>query len=162
MREINLSRGHLATIDDCDFDRINQIKWHFSPGTGSRLGYAVARINGKTTYMHRFILGALRGQEVDHADRNSLNNVRSNLRFATRSQQCADTLRARVPQSGYRGVFLVGDGSADYWAEITVRGSRIRGARKLSPVDCARDYDAMAIEHFGEFAITNFPSEVAP
>jgi hypothetical protein len=57
-------------------------------------------------YMHRQVLGFPCG-DVDHKDRNGLNNQRHNLRLATKSQNAQN--RTRTPgASGYRGVYLVG------------------------------------------------------
>lgn len=52
--------------------------------------YMRVKINGKSYYLHRLIAGAFLGDnpdlQVDHKDRNTLNNSLSNLRWVTESQ----------------------------------------------------------------------------
>jgi hypothetical protein len=49
-------------------------------------GYASIKINSKSVLLHRFIIGAKQGEEVDHINRNPLDNRRSNLRICTRME----------------------------------------------------------------------------
>ncbi len=89
MREIPLSQGQVALVDDADFDWLNQWKW--SAQKDSRSFYAFRKENskplGKTIYMHRAILGLGETKmQVDHKDFNGLNNQRENLRKCTAQQ----------------------------------------------------------------------------
>ena len=54
--------------------------------------------------MHREILGAEKGQEVDHINRHKLDNRKANLRFVTSSQNKMNTGLQKNNTSGYRGV----------------------------------------------------------
>lgn len=49
-------------------------------------GYVSAKVNGKTTSLHKLIFGSKKGYDLDHINRNKLDNRKSNLRFLTRSQ----------------------------------------------------------------------------
>jgi hypothetical protein len=49
-------------------------------------GYVYAIEDGRTIYLHRLILGAKKGQYVDHINRNPSDNRRENLRFVTHQQ----------------------------------------------------------------------------
>jgi hypothetical protein len=65
-RMINLTRGHFAIVDDEDFNKINQYKWHYLK---SRDGQEYAKRSGtkiKTQYLHRFIMGEPKEKYVDH------------------------------------------------------------------------------------------------
>jgi hypothetical protein len=90
VREIPLSKGFVALVDDDDFERVNRHKWSYVTGTGKSTGYArrVITVDGVqyNVLLHRFILGAPDGIEIDHCDRDGLNNQKSNLRFASRRQ----------------------------------------------------------------------------
>lgn len=53
MKEIELTNGEIATVDDCDFDYLNQFTWDMY------CGYAVRRSPGpnrKLVYMHREVM----------------------------------------------------------------------------------------------------------
>jgi hypothetical protein len=89
--------------------------------------------------------------DIDHADRNGLNNHRSNLRQASRSQN-ASNRRLRPGPSGFRGVHRRERGKP--WG-AWISGCYI-GAF-LTPEQAARAYDVAAIDRYGEFATLNFP-----
>ena len=69
MREIALSGGLLVFVDDVDYAELSRWRWKPSRGSGP---YAVRakRMGGKyvSVYMHRVIMGAQAGQEVDHVE----------------------------------------------------------------------------------------------
>src|SRR5688572_1565148 len=96
----NASRG--IEVDEPDRHLLACRNWNVV-----RLGYtkyAVAKLHGKTTYLHRLIMQAPAGMEVDHRDGNGLNNRRENLRLVTRTQNLFNPHNRRLPQCGYRGV----------------------------------------------------------
>lgn len=107
MRRIPLSKGYFALVDDEYFDFVNQWKWHWSKGYAVRrhyLGGGKYNEQAETLRMHREILGARRGQEVDHINGDKLDNQLDNLRFCTRSQNTANTALRSTNTSGFRGV----------------------------------------------------------
>jgi len=60
----------VATVDDEDYERVSKHKWHCKDD-----GYAVnsgLTVNGRREFirMHRFIMGAQIGVEIDHVDGN--------------------------------------------------------------------------------------------
>lgn len=92
-REIHLSRGMVALVDEGDFDAVSTSRWSFQPN--GRVGYAirgVKREDGRyhSELMHRFILAAQPGTFVDHINGNGLDNRRCNLRLCTGSQNAAN------------------------------------------------------------------------
>lgn len=105
MKEIQLTRGLVALVDDEDYELVTQYKWHASK-RGPNLWYAAVGhpLFGGSRYLHRFIVGAKAGQQVDHIDRNGLNCCKSNLRIVTHSQNMMN----RGPKAGsvsrYKGV----------------------------------------------------------
>src|SRR5690606_25266948 len=76
----------VAVIDDEDAHLIEGVRWSVFTPRGSKTHYARANIGGKIVYMHRKIMGAQDGQEIDHIDGNGLVNKRDNMRFVTRSE----------------------------------------------------------------------------
>ena len=93
MREIPLTRGFVAVVDDEDYEKLQQLSWYADTGA-SGLVYAARGLprNGSRRRdkirMHRQILSLARGDSahVDHKDGDGLNNRRSNLRKCTPSQ----------------------------------------------------------------------------
>src|ERR1700722_12732827 len=104
MREIPLTKGQVALIDDCDFDRIASHKWcaqaHESAGF-----YACRRDHGDLILMHREINGTPRGLLTDHRDGNGLHNWRGNLRTATALQNMMNRRGKRGGTSRFKGVW---------------------------------------------------------
>lgn len=153
VKEIKLHHGNIAFVDDEDYERVNQYKWYCD-----RHGYAMRKENiiRKTILMHRFILGAPFGLEVDHADGNKLNNSKSNLRLCTKSDNQHNKKKQSVPAtSKYKGVCW--DSSKSKWrVDIKIHGKHINVGRFVNEIDAAHAYDAKAIELHGEFANTNF------
>lgn len=90
MKEIHLTMGAVAIVDDDIYQWLMRFKWHLKKGVSEPLGYAANSISIKgkvhTIFMHYFILPRIRGYDTDHINRNSLDNRRINLRYATRSE----------------------------------------------------------------------------
>lgn len=162
MKEIPLTKGYVALVDDEDYDDLMRWKWSAKEAKNTVYAMRKYRKDGKqiTITMHRQLMGAPKGMEVDHIDRDGLNNQRSNLRLATHRQNAYNA----TPQKnkyGYRGICLHKP-SGLYQAQITAKGRFISLGYHKTPEDAARAYDAAAREHHGEFATLNFPEAVIP
>src|SRR3990167_6376904 len=85
MIAIKLTKGKVTLIDKKDFMKLSQKDYYFNgkgyAARGQRIG---PRKFNKTLciYMHREILNAPEGVEVDHINGNKLDNRRFNLRLA--------------------------------------------------------------------------------
>jgi len=160
MKEIELTQGKVALVDDEDFEELNKHKWRAMNNHG-RGWYAVRRsssCNGKwhTIYMHREIMNAQPGQEVDHRNRKGLDNQRKNLRFCTCSQNQANAKKRVRCSSQYKGVNW--NKQHDKWqAYIKVHGKQAYLGYFDDEIAAACAYDKAATERFGEFAHPNFP-----
>lgn len=84
MKEITLTKGYKAIVDDEDFDRINQFKWHWTRGYARRQ----VTIAGHRWYiwMHRAINNTPPDQQTDHINGNKLDNRQSNLRSCSKME----------------------------------------------------------------------------
>jgi hypothetical protein len=81
-----LSRGQTAQIDEDDLTLVSQFRWYANPSlSGFYAMTKVRRPDGRftTLYMHRLITGAQKGKEVDHINRDTLDNRRANLRVGS-------------------------------------------------------------------------------
>lgn len=96
-RLIALTQGKFAKIDPEMFDRINIGHWRCN-----RWGYATR--TKRSIAMHRLVMNAPKGVEVDHKDGDRLNNRIANLRFANRQQNSNNTRRHKDSTSGAKGV----------------------------------------------------------
>jgi hypothetical protein len=154
--EIPVSGGLVALVDDEDVELVSQYSW-FKRDAGTVV-YALTRgprPERKHIRMHRLIMNAEPGQYVDHKNGNGLDNRRSNLRFATRVE---NSRNMRVQNaSGYKGVHRASKLINRCWvASIRVDGRMLYLGAYPTPEEAARAYDAAAVTHFGEFAVTNF------
>lgn len=161
-REIPLTRGMVALVDDEDFERVAQYKWTTYKAKRTRTFYAYRTINvhGRRTclFLHRFLLDAPKGLKVDHVNGNGLDNRRENLRFATTAENVRSSARASNNTSGFKGVSWHKH-DRKWEANITFNGKRRYLGSFTCPIEAAKVYDAAAREQFGDFARVNFPRE---
>lgn len=106
MKEIILTKGKIAIVDDEDFEELNKFKWcAFKFGKVWR-AFRGTFINKKQRieYMHHRILPCPHGMQIDHINGDGLDNRRSNLRIATVSQNQHNVGKCIDNRSGYKGV----------------------------------------------------------
>ncbi len=158
MKEIQLTRGMVTVVDDEDYEVLAEYKWFARES--KRTFYAARDTpigNGKQTLvqMHREIMGATPGQEVDHWDGDGLHNWRKNLRYCTHSQNSANRHRKQpCCSSRYKGVTW-SKGNRKWRAQIKFHAQHIHLGYFTLEEDAARAYNAAALEHFSEFACLN-------
>jgi len=99
------------------------------------------------------VLRLPQGTEVEHRDRNGLNNQKNNLRTASNSQQSANHGLHRTNTSGFKGVSK--NGATVWKAMIKVFGKDIYLGTFQDKREAAKAYDKAAVQYFGEFARTN-------
>ncbi|HRH44698.1 MAG TPA: HNH endonuclease signature motif containing protein [Pyrinomonadaceae bacterium] len=151
--ELPLTKGKVALIDIEDVERVCQWNWQFNFDNKKKCkSYAWTAIKMKRVRLHRFLLNAPDGFEVDHKNGNGLDNRKSNLRIATRSQNAANG--SYQNQSGFRGVYQFGK---LFMANIRFNNKTIHLGRFSTKTEAAKAYDAKAKQLFGEFATLNFP-----
>ena len=169
MREIQLTKGKVALVDDADFDWLNQWKW--SAMTANQTFYAIRTDRSitprVTVRMHRLILGLHKGdiRLADHKDHNGLNNQRENLRISNDSQNAANRNILPNSRSKYLGVTHRIDKrngrNINYWqAQIRKDGrTNFLGYFPYTndgEIEAAKAYDKAAINIHKDFANLNF------
>ena len=89
-KEIKLTKGQVALVDDWHYDDVSKYKWFASWNKHSRGYYAYRVVESKPKVkmelMHRRIMKTPDGMQCDHRDHNPLNNQEYNLRNVTQSQ----------------------------------------------------------------------------
>jgi hypothetical protein len=149
----NLYPGLVALVDDQDLQIVRGYTWCVNGG-----GYAVARIDGKTVYMHRLIRPD--AKMVDHASGDKLDNRRSNLRTATPAQNQANSAKQLGTTSKFKGVTWY-RATGRWMAQAQIAGTKHFLGYFETETDAAHAYDQAASEAFGEFARLNFSFEHA-
>jgi hypothetical protein len=165
MKQIPLTRGYVAIVDDDDYERVNRHKWRAQPDKASTRVYAIRTertgSRKRTISMHRFVLGITDPSiEVDHKNRNGLANWRDNLRVATRSQNAANRKVRSDASSHFKGVtrtFGVNgvSGGRRWKAWISVNGRWHHIGSFHTELAAAAAYNASAYRLFDEFARLN-------
>lgn len=158
--KISLTKGHFALIDAADASRILCLSWQATYNLRAKRWYATAKVRrgGKryTVSMHRYVLDAPQGIQVDHVNGDGLDNRRGNLRLATRAQNQHNRRTQHNNATGYKGV-TYSKKDRSYWVQFQANGRRTRlGGFKTAP-DAARTYDSLARRYHGAFARLNFP-----
>lgn len=163
MREIPLTQGFVAIVDDEDYPVLSRVRWCATRVRdkvyAKRVAADMTKPGSRQVYMHRQIMGDPIGLLVNHRDDDGLNNRRPNLRVTDRSgnQQSA---RAIGGGSTFKGVSWHGIGRK-WQAHIKARGERRYLGLFVDEVAAAQAYDVAARELHGEFARLNFPTSEA-
>lgn len=155
--EVPLTRGLIAVIDDADEKLVASYKWC---AYGSNRGWYAIAGSGRIL-MHRLIMDAPAGMEVDHINWNGLDNRRMNLRIATNGQNRVNQPKrmAENPTSRFKGV------SWDYRRQLWVARASFQGKSLYLggfevEEDAARAYDEKAYALWGDFAYLNFGGDL--
>ena len=159
MKQIPLTRGLFALVDDDMFDYLSRHKWY-----AQRCGkywYAAAReiVNGKSTIvtMHRIVNNTPVGFRTDHANRNTLDNRRCNLRNCDTTLNNANSKKRINGLQKYKGVTKSRKNlKKPYLAQIVYRGQSYYLGYYKTAEEAALAYNKKAKELFGEFARLNF------
>jgi hypothetical protein len=166
VKTIKLTKGYEAIVDDEDYERSIKIIWHThlnNGGGGEPYAFGRIKVAGKwkSIMLHRYILGIEDPKtQVDHIDRNPLNNTRSNLRTCTHGQNMANKPLYKNNKSGFKGVFW-SRRSRRYLSLIRVNYKMIYLGSFKDPILAAMAYNSAAIKHFKDFAnINKIPAEV--
>ena len=158
MKEIKLTRGMVALVDDEDYEYLNQWKW--KADKGRQTYYAVRTVwkNGRTVekiYMHREIMKPPSDMKIDHRSGDGLDCQKQNMRICNSGQNNMNQKKRRMPcSSRFVGVSL--DERRGTWQTyINIKGKRKYLGAFIDEITAAKSRDAASIELFGEFARPN-------
>jgi hypothetical protein len=157
MKEIQLTNGGVALVDDEDFDELNKYKWFSHKEKYTTYAWRHIR-KGSHQYgkikMHRQILNSEDNQLVDHINGNGLDNRRSNIRLCTSQQNQMNKVKSENCSSGFKGVSYHSQ-NKKWRATINFNRKQISIGCYPSEKEAAIAYNNRAIELFGEFARPN-------
>ena len=147
-------------VSDQDYDSLKDLKfcWSQQPNGNYYIQYCK---KGKCSYIHRMIMNPPKGKVVDHINKNTLDNRRSNLRICTQQNNTCNQKLYKSNTSGYKGVIEEKDGRKKKWrAEICCKKIKYYVGSFYNLEEAAKAYDKKALELFGEFAVFNFPNDI--
>ena len=112
--------------------------------------YPATEIKKKTVYLHHFILPKKEGFEIDHINRDVMDNRRENLRYVTSSQNGMNRGMMKNNTSGYRGVSW-SKSSKKWLVRIKLNGESIRLGYFDDIEEAAKAYKKKALELFEQY-----------
>lgn len=140
MISIQLKNGQVMLLDD-DAAWIAERKINLAG-----LGYPIIRHEGRQQYVHRILSGARKGEEVDHINRNRLDNRRENLRLTSREENLRNIDKPN--KTGFRGVYYFKACTTNPWtARIKHNGKQVYLGFHATAEVAARAYDAYCDAH---------------
>ncbi len=131
-----------AIIDADDVEKVSGMRWYKTSH-----GYCASKTKS-IVYLHRLIV---EGGEIDHANRNKLDNRKENLRPCSQSQNIANQNARKTSKTGVKGVHPF-KGGPKFAAQIT-KDRKVHCLGVFETVElAAAAYADKAKELFGEFA----------
>jgi hypothetical protein len=146
--QIKLTKCQFAIVDENDYDALCFYKWRacFNPTSGRY--YAKS---SNDVYMHRLIMQCPDNMQIDHVNRNTLDNRRENLRIVTSSQNNINRGKKSSNTSGYKGVTFCK--TTNMWrSQITFEGKTIFLGRFDTKEEAYAAYKIAAIVYHKEFS----------
>jgi hypothetical protein len=173
VKEIKLTQGKVALVDDEDFETLNVHKWHaYLDGHVYYVvrGIHILGVGWTTEKLHRRVLSLVvnrdltKGEHCDHINGDGLDNQRVNLRVATKAQNGRNCRRrAANPASRYLGVTLdkrAKDKQAKKWqARVGVHGKRVSLGYYATEMAAAQAREEFILANPELCARTNFATK---
>lgn len=158
MKEINLTQGYTAIVDDEDYERVSQRNWQYDPK--ARVIKTWQEGGGKGT-LPRFIMGIDDPRiKCAYVNGDVFDNRKSNLKRMTMAEIVVKTGKRKTPTSSkYKGVCWK-KGIGKWTANIQLHGKQVHLGYFDSEVRAALVYDAAAQELHGKAAYLNLPDQV--
>lgn len=144
--KITLQSGKVVTIDEDDFGMASGRYWYVN-----NHGYVCTR---DAPQLHRMIMGAKKGEIVDHRNGDPLDNRKCNLRLCNAHQSSCNRRIQKNNTSGFKGVSLKKN-TGKYDATIRVHGKDNYLGTFDNKVEAAKAYNKAAHRFHGEFASLN-------
>lgn len=147
-------------VDTADWPLVEPYSWHVERAKKTYYAKTLTGMwstkNKRGLRIHRLLCPT--AEQVDHIDRNGLNNRRSNLRPATNQENNMNRGKKEGTSSSLIGVSW--DKARNKWQSgIKIDGKRISLGRYTTAEEAGRARDCKALELFKDRAVLNFPNE---
>lgn len=148
-------KGKYALVDDDQYLLLKDSAWHLGIGGYAIRNHRLDQGKRKHQRMHRLVMNAPEGLEVDHINHDPLDNRRANLRLATHSQ---NGLNRTLSPKGYSKFLGVRQGrwGKGWQACIKIDDKDIYIGTFDDEVEAAYVRDQFADQLSGGFATMNF------
>jgi len=157
MKTIKITQGLETIVDDDDYEELSKHKWCIL-GKDETYVCRMESTNGKRykVLLHRAIMKAPKGLQVDHINRNVLDNRKCNLRLCSYSGNSSN--RGIMPRnkSGYIGVSLIKLKTPKWQSCVRYNKKNYYLGLFKSKEEAAKARDKKVLELHGEFASLNF------
>ena len=145
--------GLVVVVDSEDIEKIMALSpWRKHGGSRNQyFQHSMARPSRDHILLHRFIINAKLGEEVDHINGDTLDNRKANLRICSHAQNQRNMKKKNTNTSGFKGVSL--DKQKTRWrARITINGKEKTLGAYATPLEAYSAYCIAAKDIHGEFA----------
>lgn len=172
-KEIPLTNGMVALVDDEDYDRLARYRWY--PRKGRRGAFYAFRMeyiprqhpDGEASAICRQMQRDVLDPDMtlprhiisDHINHETLDNRKSNLRLVDNRTSVLNRRTFLSNKIGYRGVTFH---KGRYHARIRSLGRLYYGGGHDSAEFAAAAYNALALQHHGEHAQLNVGPDGLP
>lgn len=121
--EIHFEAGDVVLIERRDLPLFASYSWYVVHGRGQSK-YLIRNSSNRTVSFHSQLMGPESGMEIDHINRNGLDNRRANLRFVTHQQNQNNLSRKRHGTSRFRYVHRAKEKGS--WCAMVTYGGRVK------------------------------------
>ena len=149
------TNGYEVQVSPEDYRVLSAMRWSaIKRGPRKTMLYVQATRRWGAVSMHRFIMSPPPGMQVDHANGDTLDNRRENLRICTACENARNHKVNVDSKSGYRGVAPT-TWPGRWRAVIHINGKQKALGCYGTPEEAALAFNRAAIQHHGEFARLN-------
>lgn len=142
-------QGKFAIVDDDIYEKVSWYPWKLDS-----TGYPRAHL----TRLHNIVLpGSTVSQQVDHINRDKLDNRRENLRLVDRSVN--STNREARTSSGEKHIMFRADRNLPYWVGIYIGGTSSKKTKYLGSYKTLEEAIIAREEGYKEYGISNLGRE---